>query len=371
MHWYRIDDPGGYGFAMVSGAIKVFYAVYSKSDLSQPYQPFVRDTTPATDKGPGVTRYALAEPPFFVRVWLRPNVSSATYRFYSRRFVGTGRNDAIPILRSWPVRGEARVGAFHSKDLPNTVSNEFDSVWFTARLDQTRPGVAGFTSTVTLSDIEGDLFGLLVYRDDGAGGLERVDERSAGDDPIVVTFDHERHGRLYILVRREEPEPRPFLAKSFRLLLETNVCYLYSNGTERGGRAIGGDARLMCIDETDGFLGSEWGSDDIQINVDVNGQNAAHIPNSDDLEFDDDTRRDIVMPTVAYTNEVVFELVELDDLSVDDRASVKIPLLPAAVTAAKQVITQDGPNIRGAYEIRFDDGRYELEITVSHEPPSD
>ena len=371
MHWYRIDDPGGYGFAMVSGAIKVFYAVYSKSDLSQPYQPFVRDTTPATDKGPGVTRYALAEPPFFVRVWLRPNVSSATYRFYSRRFVGTGRNDAIPILRSWPVRGEARVGAFHSKDLPNTVSNEFDSVWFTARLDQTRPGVAGFTSTVTLSDIEGDLFGLLVYRDDGAGGLERVDERSAGDDPIVVTFDHERHGRLYILVRREEPDPRPFLAKSFRLLLETNVCYLYSNGTERGGRAIGGDARLMCIDETDGFLGSEWGSDDIQINVDVNGQNAAHIPNSDDLEFDDDTRRDIVMPTVAYTNEVVFELVELDDLSVDDRASVKIPLLPAAVTAAKQVITQDGPNIRGAYEIRFDDGRYELEITVSHEPPSD
>ena len=46
-------------------------------------------------------------------------------------------------------------------------------------------------------------------------------------------------------------------------------------------------------------------------------------------------------------------------------------MLPAAVTAAKQVITQDGPNIRGAYEIRFDDGRYELEITVSHEPPSD
>jgi hypothetical protein len=224
---------------------------------------------------------------------------------------------------------------------------------------------------VTLSDIEGDLFGLLVYRDDGAGGLERIDERRAGDDPIVITFDHERHGRLYILARREEPEPRPFLAKSFRLLLETNVCYLYSNGTERGGRAIGGDARLMCIDETDGFLGSESGSDDIQINVDVNGQNAAHIPNSDDLEFDDDTRRDIVMPTVAYTNEAVFELVELDDLSVDDRASVKIPMLPTAVTAAKQVIAQDGPNIRGAYEIRFDDGRYELEITVSHEPPSD
>lgn len=127
----------------------------------------------------------------------------------------------------------------------------------------------------------------------------------------------------------------------------------------------------MCLDETDGFLGSESGSDDIQINVGVNGQNAAHIPNSDDLEFDDDTRRDIVMPTIAYTNDAVFELVELDDLSVDDRASVSIPMLPDAATAAKHVITHSGPNIRGVYEIGFDDGRYQLEITVSHEPPSD
>ena len=82
-----------------------------------------------------------------------------------------------------------------------------------------------------------------------------------------------------MLVRREEPDPRPFDARSFTVLLETNACYLYSNGTERGGRALGGDARLICFDETDGFLGSESGSDDIQINVGVNGVNAAHIPN--------------------------------------------------------------------------------------------
>ena len=41
-----------------------------------------------------------------------------------------------------------------------------------------------------------------------------------------------------------------------------------------------------------------------------------------DLEFDDDTRRDIVMPTVAYTSNAKFELVELDDFSPADRASV-------------------------------------------------
>jgi endonuclease/exonuclease/phosphatase family metal-dependent hydrolase len=371
MHWYRIDDPGGYGLGMVNGAAKVFFAVYTKDDMSESYEPFTRITTPPTKEAPPVTRYSLAQRPFFVRVWLRPGVTNANYELYSRRFVGTSKDDAIPLLRSWPQRGEARVGAYHSENMPETGPDDFDSVWFTALLDRTRTGVSSFTSTVTLRDIEGELFGLVIYRDDGAGGLELIEERSSGDDPIVVTFPHARAGRLYILVRREEPEPRPFQAKSFTVLLETNVCYLYSNGTERGGRAIGGDARLMCLDETDGFLGSEWGSDDIQINVGVNGQNAAHIPNSDDLEFDDDTRRDIVMPTIAYTNDAVFELVELDDFSVDDRASVSIPMLPAAATAAKQVITYSGPNMRGIYEIGFGDGRYQLEITVSHEPPSD
>jgi hypothetical protein len=62
-----------------------------------------------------------------------------------------------------------------------------------------------------------------------------------------------------VLVRREEPDPRPFDARSFTVLLETNACYLYSNGTERGSRALGGDARLICFDENGGFLGSESG----------------------------------------------------------------------------------------------------------------
>ena len=79
------------------------------------------------------------------------------------------------------------------------------------------------------------------------------------------------------------------------------------------------------------------------------------------------------MPTIAYNSEAKFELVELDDFSAADRASVQIPKLPAAVTAAKQIITRDGPAIRGVYPIKFesDDGHYELEITVSSEPPMD
>ena len=63
---------------MVNGSTQVFHAIYTKADLSQPYQPFVRDTSPPTPESPAVYRYALAEAPFFVRVWLGPTSPAPT-----------------------------------------------------------------------------------------------------------------------------------------------------------------------------------------------------------------------------------------------------------------------------------------------------
>ena len=227
---------------------------------------------------------------------------------------------------------------------------------------------------MTLKDIEGQLFGLVVLRDDGGNGFEVIEERSHGPDPLVVTFDHRppRQALRAGASRRAGSAPIrcPVVHRA-----AGNQCLLPVFERHRTRRPC---ARRGCPADLlrrvlNGFSGSESGSDDIQINVGVNGVNAAHIPHTDDLAFDDDTRRDIVMPTIAYTSEAKFELVELDDFSAADRASVQIPKLPAAVTAAQQIITRDGPAIRGIYPIKFDsdDGHYELEITVSSEPPMD
>ena len=301
MHWYRIDEPGGYGFALTRGENRVHFAVYTKDDLSSPYRPYTTKREPAGPEGPALTRYALAERPFFVRVWMRNrDDEAAPYKLHVRRFVGTSRADAIPVLQGVRFRGEARTGAFHSEDLPSTGLNEFDSVWHVARLDRPPPTETSLRSRVVLSDIDFDAFGLIVYRDDGPTDLEPIDDRSAGDDPIEVEFDSERAGWVYILVRREDSS---FSAKSFVIEVSTDVSYLYSNAADLRGRAVGGSATLTCLDETDGFLGSESGNDDIQVNVTVNGQNVAHVPHSDALDFDDESIRDLVMRTVAYTQQ--------------------------------------------------------------------
>jgi hypothetical protein len=368
MHWYRIDEPGGYGFALVRGLDRVQFNVYTKDDLSSPYRPYTTTREPAVPEGPALTRYALAEPPLFVRVWMRDrNDEAAPYKLHVRRFVGTSRADAIPLLQGVRHRGEARTGAFHSADLPDTDASEFDSVWHVARLDRVPATETHLRSKVVLSDIDVDAFGLVVHRDAGPAALEPIDERSAGDDPIEVELDSDRAGWLYVLVRREDPG---FNAKSFVVEVTTDVSYLYSNAADLRGRAIGGSATLTCLDETDGFLGSEGGSDDIQVNVTVNGQNVAHVPHSDDLDFDDESIRDLVMPTVAYTQAAKFELVELDDLSAADRASVTIPRHADVPAAARRINMRQGRSLRAVFPIDFGDGKYLLEITVSAEPPA-
>ena len=270
-------------------------------------------------------------------------------------------------MHGWPARGEARTGAFHSEDLPATIGvDEFDSVWYQARLDRVPPTETTLKSRILLSDAEQLAFGLIVYRDAGPTGLELIDERSAGDDPIEVAFEHDRDGWAYVLVRREDSS---FSAKSFRLEFSTDATYLYSNAADLRGRALGGCARLICLDETNGFLGSEAGSDEIQVNVTVNGQNVAHVPHTDALDFDDGSLRDLVMPVVAYTQEAKVELVELDDLSAADRASVTIPKHSSVHLAAKRILARDGQRVRAVFPIDFGDGKYELEITVAAEPP--
>jgi hypothetical protein len=104
--------------------------------------------------------------------------------------------------------------------------------------------------------------------------------------------------------------------------------------------------------------------------VTVNGQNVAHIPHSDALDFDDDSIRDLVMPTVAYKRDAKFELVELDDFSAADRASVTIPRHARVPMEARQITMQNGRSMRAVFLVDFGDGKYVLEITVSAEPPA-
>ncbi len=257
---------------------------------------------------------------------------------------------------------------------PDTQFDDCDSVWFTATLDKPPQNLGEVTHHVRLDGIDfipgtGDhAFRLRVADRHPGGPIEEIDSTGGGLDPETIDFDHRGGARLFMLAQRLDPS---FQAKRVHITLESDVSYLYGNPQELKTQAFD-RATLFCPDETDGFLGSEAGSDDISINVSSNGHNLFHMDNNDYLEFDDDTTRDIPISTIRYAGDAVFELVELDDLSPADRASTPIPSFQGVqgLPQDRKVIENDSW-IQARFPINFedDDGHYELTIVVSREPP--
>jgi endonuclease/exonuclease/phosphatase family metal-dependent hydrolase len=372
MHWYRIHERGAYDIRLLQGAPRVHLDVYTADNLSVPIAPF----TTLDDLGPldraGSTRYALPTAPFYLRVSRPDRQGEAHYSVSVHRFGGTGPHDAIPLLRGITENGVASTKQLHSADVVSTPFDELDSVWFIAPFDTEPDGSLRVTSTATVTSAT-RAFGVLVLGRAPGGGFERLDERRAAAD-VTSTFAYDRPLTGYILVRREGQNLK---ASEFQVTLRSDVSYLYGNPVNPASRA-GSMARLFCRDETNGAFGSEWGSDDIQINVNVNGRTRVHVPNSDDLEFDDDSLRDVPqVDIVRYRTSVEFELVELDDLSAVDRASVQIASFDE-IKGGDSVITGNASGVLTTFTVIFDpaddeddddDGIYDLTVTVSPEPP--
>jgi endonuclease/exonuclease/phosphatase family metal-dependent hydrolase len=372
MHWYRISAPGGYRIELSQGAPRIRLDVYTADNLSVPVGPYTMvDEGPAQDS-PGRSRFVLPSAPFFLRVSMPGRLDREFYRLRVHRYGGTGPNDAIPLLRGFAEPGEAKLMAPHTLDDPGTPFSEHDAVWFAAPFDTEADGSLHVTSTVTVSS-GSRAFGLLVLGRTQGGGFERMDEQPAGGE-VTATVAYDRPLAGYILVRREDPT---FQAERFTITLRSDVSYLYGNPMNPLSRA-GATATLFCRDETNGAFGSEWGSDDIQVNVGVNGRTRVHIPNSDDLEFDDDSKRELPqVDVVRYTGSAEFELVELDDLSPVDRASIAIPQF-GAVFGTDAMIAGNAAGAVVKLSVIFDpaddeddddDGIYDLTVTVSAEPP--
>ncbi|TIU38803.1 MAG: hypothetical protein E5W31_08185 [Mesorhizobium sp.] len=96
------------------------------------------------------------------------------------------------------------------------------------------------------------------------------------------------------------------------------------------------------------------------------------------MEFDDDSFRDLPqINMVRYIDSAEFELVELDDLSAADRTSIQIPSFDMLANTDK-VLEGIGASLTVQLPLVFnpaedddddDDGVYDLQITVSCEPP--
>ena len=377
MHWYRIDRQGAYGFKFSNDGPCTF-EIYTADNLSVSHQPFRLLTDPPDEESPYGVRFVLPSAPFYIRVFPLDRRKGASYRLRIHQFLGTSEADAIPIMRGIEEPFTPRDGAPHSPELSYTPWNELDSVWFCAPFDTRIDGSLTAESTITVRGDQ-DAFSLLVLSEQPGSGKDLVAQEAAGQDPVIARHVYDRPAAGFFLVKRETGPPFPPLG--FSILLESNVTYLYSKPSTVPGALAGPPTRakraaeLVCIDETDGFLGSEWGSDDIQINLTSNGDLLLHIPHSDELDFDDDSERELPqLDGIRYVDGADFELVELDDFSPVDRASVHLPPFKAIQADPSLVVeAPDLSTVTAKFRVVFDqdddDGIYELTVDVSQEPP--
>jgi endonuclease/exonuclease/phosphatase family metal-dependent hydrolase len=370
MDWSCLLEKGSYGIGLIEGEGQVGVDVYAADNLSRPVPPFT--TTRELIGDVAVTRYALPDAPVFIRVSLLDRHDELNYRLLVHRFDGTGPEEAIGLPRGVPFEFDCKVDAPHSLDHPDPDFDDHDCVWFTATLDTPPPGHDTITYRVRLDQTDfmpgtGDhAFGVIAAARKPGGQIEEIGRNGGGTEPVEFEFEHEGGARLFLLVRRHDPS---FQARHFRVEMTSDVSYLYGNPA--AAHTQGFDrATLRCIDETDGFLGSEGGSDDIAINVKSGDELLLHIANNDFLEFDDEAIRDVPIEIVRYKGDATFELVELDDLSPADRASTTIESfegVKALPLARKQILGLSW--IQALFLIDFGDGKYELTIVVSQEPP--
>jgi hypothetical protein len=376
MEWFRIDREGAYGFRFEPDG-PLAYEVYTADNLSVPHQPFSLLTDAGGRGMPFGTRFALPSAPFYVRVFLTTRESGGSYRLIVHRFLGTSEADAIPLLRGNEQFFRPKEGAPHSLDVGSTPWDEHDTVWFVAPFDTRPDGSLTATSRITVASFSG-MYHLLVVAEEPGQQRDLV-AHEGGGDPVVGVHEYRRPATGFFLVQRR-PEAS-FEPHVFSIRIDSDVTYLYARPSVVPGALAAPPSRatrpaeLFCIDETDGTFGNEWGSDDIQVNVNSDGDHLVHIPHSDDLAFDDDSERELPqLDGVRYVGGADFELVELDDFSPVDRASVRLPSF-AEIQATPNLIVDpgNGSTLRAKFRIVFDedddDGIYELSVDVSQEPP--
>jgi hypothetical protein len=130
-----------------------------------------------------------------------------------------------------------------------------------------------------------------------------------------------RDRRQRPLLRGREAS-RPERARDLTAIWRTDLSVLYG----RGSGIPNSEITLFCEDETDGFLGNEWGSDDIAVELVADESLTIKISNDQVGDFDDDDSRtlDPWITSITYVDKIDVTIIELDDTSANDRASATL-----------------------------------------------
>ena len=349
--WYRFDEKGTYDFALWNEHADARLEVYLDTDLSRPRQQYRKESNP--DFG---DKFVLTSAPFFVKVQPLRRTGEMLTHFRAHKHTGSAPWDAIQLAygdtvdEAFPTGGQRL-----NDDFPSTDWEDADTKWF--RLDGPQVDVGRKVKATVSIKGTGAPFGVALVRESGATlTLETRD--GPGVDGYTLTTELARDDKCYVQVTRADGATPGDLDVTLRAVVDIS---LLLGGTR-------GEPRMICQTETGG-----WGADDIELTVNVDGNQLVHVDNDTIGDFDQDDVREIrqyLPQLIPYTTGVEFVVTELDDTSPNDIGRSTLPAFEDVLGFGKFVLEpapQPGPDgtIRGALNIAVDDGVYAVQLTVA------
>ncbi|WP_406194517.1 endonuclease/exonuclease/phosphatase family protein [Kitasatospora sp. NBC_01560] len=347
--WLRFDEAGTYDFRLDQDHDRIAYEVYLDTDLSRPRRQYRQESTPRRGD-----KYVIAAPPFLVKVFPRARTGEARFEFHAHRHQGVGPEDAIQLPYGEIVPESFPVLQLLNQDFPATDWVDEDTKWF--RLDGPPVSLgSALKARITVTRTRGDPgFTATVVREDPPGTWRQLTQ-SGGGATAELDALIDKGDQLYVQVTRWD---QPSLRELGFLVAATVDLTLVLGGSR-------GAPRLVCTKETGG-----WGADDIELGITTDGVPTAYVDNDTIGDFEQDAVRDLnqwVPEFLPYRKGVEFMVKELDDIGHDDigRETLR-PFAELDGWSRFAITDRTSPGrMHGFLRVDVDDGRYDVELTVT------
>jgi Endonuclease/Exonuclease/phosphatase family. len=353
--WLRIDIGGSYAFSLSSDDNSATYSTFLVSDFSRSVVNYKRETLEVELHQGKVKfqKYVLPSGPFYVLVQSSRRDRTFKYKFLAYRLIGTNPAEAITLVDHHTSMVHLKVGAPHSLAIAGIPVDTTDGVWF--RVDP-----LGLTSSKAYNATlkvggAGPGFGkatITLLRD---GNPMRVVQQIAKTAlPKTIPFSTKGNERFYLVVQRHSPQ---FEAARVTVRYESPVTLFHGVGQGIPG---GGVMQIKCDDETNPEV---LESDDISLEVRVDGKHFRTITNHEIGDFDDGDLKPLdpfFKNPIAFVDAVSFKVIDEDGEDPKDAESgtIVFPALPAAAVNAYHV-KQSTAFADGTYSIYGNLSRYD------------
>lgn len=338
MQWYRIDDPGTWVAALDPGGVSegVEFDIYQAKSLSEPLGGDVEletDTIETCEEEGGEyyacrktegTKFVLPEAPYYVRVFNPDRSWEGAYSISFYRYSCASPEEACDLLPNAPFGFD-----FPSPNCNPSCQrlNPDDAAWFRVRIlnqaDSGKPQSLRLYAHASSGTPQQPK--LELYAEDTTTPLTSFDVPVNGPNfPVDI-----QHGLGRAIADGRTPHnqvvfmkvARPDDDKPLHLDMGWWTNLMIADGLGLGPRR----PTLVCLDETDGTLGSEAGVDEINLQVKVDNGGWANR-GYHEFQCNDSQDRawwDSDLGVIKYLSQIEFRLREDDSPAPADHSAAE------------------------------------------------